>query len=216
MSLYTNSITKTRQSNIITPKGAELNLASGFSPHIENSTEMAIIAHLKNKYEVLAQKYGFSPEEREILDTLSPSTRDIEFPNGVDPIIGRTLGFIYQKPNSSLVLPHSKEVFEMLAELKRDNPEYFLSLIRVKEDYKGLGIGSIMLKYAEYNAAKEFKLQGKKHGFIEGHFLPSNENKRVETEKFYRNNGFELYDEELFKPINVEQVLDETSSIFER
>lgn len=204
------------QSNILTTKGAEISFAGAFFPHIEDSYEMSIIAHLKNKYDVLGSRFGYSPNEKEILETLSFTEEEIENSCGDEPIVGRTLGIIYKKPNYSLRMPHSKEDDEKLEELKKDYPEFFLSLIRVKEYYRDYGVGSAMLKFAEYKFAKELYGEHKKRGFIEGHFFPLDETKMIETEKFYRKNGFEFYDREIFKPIITEKVLDETAHIFER
>ena len=204
------------ESKVLTAKGAEVALAGALFSPTADSIEMGIIAHLKNKYDILSNRFGYSPEEREILDTLSYVESDAEFSKGSDPIIGRTLGFIYEKPNLTRAFSHSKEIEEMLKSFKKDSPEYYLSLIRIKEQYRDLGIGSAVLKYSEYKFAKELYRINKKVGFIDGSFSPFDETKTLETEEFYRKNGFEIYDKELFKPIITEQVLDETAHIFER
>ena len=214
--MVNNAISKVDEKNIITKSGANLSLASAISSRSGDGVELAVIAHLRNKYEVLAEKYFVSPEDREIIDCLSFVESDEEFANGSDPIIGRTLGFIYDKPKLSLRLPHSKEDYEKLEELKRDYPEYYLSLIRVKEAYKGLGMGSAMLDYVKYSIAKKWASEKKKFGFIEGNFNPLDESKYAETERFYRKNGFDIYDTELFQQINVEKTLDELAPYFEK
>lgn len=131
--------------------------------------------------------------------------------------IGSVSANVYKKHGVLNDNPNAIEIVKYLLELKGENPEAYINLINVEEEYKGLGIGTAMMDFAEYQIARNlFQLKQPKI-LLYGAFVPFDISKIPETRRFYTDRGFatEKYKdvcgrslEMIYKMLDREEVMD--------
>lgn len=192
---------RTTYTLVETNKGVDLvmHTVSSFAP--DTTPDFRIESYLIEKYREKSGKMSF------------------------DDGVGSLTGSVYKKRYEFDDLKPRK-VEEFIEHLREKNPEYFITLIKVDENMKGKGVGTVMLEFSEYLFAKYLKSAKKKEGLIRGMLVPFDMRKYQETKNFYVKNGYSIhpyialngqFDEMLYKKLSVEEVMDrDNRETFER
>jgi len=186
---------------LTTAKGMDIVTHSIISISPDKSQDFRLEAYLREKYN-REQK----PKEADAIASLS--------------------GGIFKKYYDICDDAKPRIIEEFITNLRENNPEYYLTLIRVEEKYKGCGVGSLMLEFSEHIFAKYLISQKKEKGIIRGMLVPFDRTKKEETRNFYIKHGFGTYKykgldgnpaELIYKSLVAEEVMDRPSrEFFER